>query len=448
MREVGMSVRGRISPLRDERGISAVFLAVTMVALFAVGALAIDAGSVWTARRNLITGTDAAALDAARYFLSGAGDPCTSGSIPTAESHAANVLLQNNSEALHDPATTPDGFQVTLAGPCTGGFVAGKVRFDGRLDAHQTLSSIIGVQKLEAFSSSTAAWGYITGLGSGAGLRPINICDQSSVSFPNPLPAAPAAPYYPHMYLWNQLQSGAISQTQYDTFFGTDPNNYPSASSGFTLGDTSDNPNMGKAYVIPSGTNGHDTVHRITMPDAACGVVSGNRLWLDFTGPGGGTIGASELVNEILHGYDGQVDLSPHDCNPSDNTPSPEDCGSKPGNNNSVATAASHAMGTITCSVEIPALSCPYIFPILVVNQITEPRGSNALYKQVAFLFVVLRGFGQFNNNSNLQLDLEFVSIQTDGNIGPTNPSGSNAEPKGVQLCGADHDTVTDRCGF
>ena len=178
-----MSVRGRISPLRDERGISAVFLGVTMVALFAVGALAIDAGSVWTARRNLITGTDAAALDAARYFLSGAGDPCTSGSISSAESHAANVLLQNNSEALHDPSTTPDGFEVKLASPCTGGFVAGKVRFDGRLDAHQTLSSIIGIQKLEAFSSSTAAWGYITGLGSGSGLRPINICDQSSISF-------------------------------------------------------------------------------------------------------------------------------------------------------------------------------------------------------------------------------------------------------------------------
>src|SRR5207302_8857782 len=50
MREVRMSVRRRIRPLRDERGIAAVFLAVTMVTLFAVGALAIDAGSVWTAR--------------------------------------------------------------------------------------------------------------------------------------------------------------------------------------------------------------------------------------------------------------------------------------------------------------------------------------------------------------------------------------------------------------
>jgi hypothetical protein len=83
-----------------------------------------------------------------------------------------------------------------------------------------------------------------------------------------------------------------------------------------------------------------------------------------------------------------------------------------------------------------------------VVNQITQPNGSNALYKQVAFLFVVLRGFGQFTNNSNLQLDLEFVSVQTDGNIGATNPSGSDTEPTGIQLCGADHDTVGDHCGF
>src|SRR5207245_11119708 len=106
MREVRMSVRRRIRPLRDERGIAAVFLAVTMVTLFAVGALAIDAGSVWTARRNLITGTDAAALDAARYFLSRAGDPCTSGRISTAEPLTANVLWQNNSQTLHDPAST------------------------------------------------------------------------------------------------------------------------------------------------------------------------------------------------------------------------------------------------------------------------------------------------------------------------------------------------------
>jgi hypothetical protein len=93
-------------------------------------------------------------------------------------------------------------------------------------------------------------------------------------------------------------------------------------------------------------------------------------------------------------------------------------------------------------------LNCPYIFPILVVNAVIQPKGANAEYVQVAFLFVVLRGFGQFTNNTNLQMDLEFVKVQTDGNIGATNPSGSDTAPTGVQLCGADHDTQTDRCGF
>jgi hypothetical protein len=318
------------------------------------------------------------------------------------------------------------------------------VRFDGKLGAHQTLSGLLGISKLEAFSSSTAAWGYITALGSGAGLRPMSICDQSSVTFPNPLPAAPAAPNFPHFALWNQLQSGAISQTTYDSFFGTDVNNYPTASTGYANGaDHNSNPNDGKTYVAPTGTNDHHTIHRITMPDLACGTSPGNRIWVDFTGPGGGTGGGTAaLVQEILHGYTGTVALTPHDCNPADGTAAPEDCGSKPGNSGGVQ----NALGTITCPVATVATSCPYVFPILVINHIVQP-GSNANYTQVAFLFVVLRGFGRLTNTS-LQLDYEFVKIQTDGNIGATNPSGSNTEPTGVQLCGVDHDTQTDRCGF
>jgi hypothetical protein len=280
----------------------------------------------------------------------------------------------------------------------------------------------------------------------------MSVCDQALVTFPSPLPWPPVAPY-PHYELWKQLQAGTITQAQYDQYFGSVAGEYPSVSSGFTLGDSSNNPNEGKSYVTPDGTNGHHTIHRITMPDSACGVVSGNRLWLDFTGPGGGTIGASELTAEILHGYQGEVDLVPHDCNPSDATPAPEDCGSKPGNNSSVATAASQALGTITCPVTVAALNCPYIFPILVASSVYTPSGNgggqNANYTQVAFLFVVLRGFGQIVNNQNLQLDYEFVSVQTDGNIGATPPPGNNdVALKGVQLCGADHDTQTDRCGF
>jgi len=437
--------------LREERGISAVFLAVTVFTLFMIGALAIDSGSLWTSRRNLVTGTDAAALDAANYFNSGGGNPCSGADVATAESRAKSVLLDNNGNAIHDATNTPNGFQVTTAVPCgSASYIPGKVRFDGRLNAARSLSGLLGISNLQAFSSSTAEWGYITGLGAGSGLRPMSVCDQALVTFPNPLPWPPVSPY-PHYELWKRLQAGTITQAQYDQYFGSVAGEYPSVSSGFTLGDSSDNPNVGKSYVAPDGTNGHHTIHRITMPDNACGVVSGNRLWLDFTGPGSGTIGASELTAEILHGYQGEVDLTPHDCNPSDSKPAPEDCGSKPGNNASVANAASQALGTITCPVNVAALSCPYIFPILVASSVYTPSsggGSNANYTQVAFLFVVLRGFGQIVNNQNLQLDYEFVSVQTDGNVGATPPPGNDVALKGVQMCGVDHDTQTDRCGF
>ena len=435
----------RFVGLRDERGISAVFLAVTLVALFAVSALAIDAGSLWTARRNLITGTDAAALDAARYFNSGGGDPCSSTSVSSSEDDAKNVLLRNNPYAIHNNTDTPNGYQVTLAAPCgSGSYVPGKVRFDGRLNGHQTLSGLLGISKLQAFSSSTAAWGYITSLGTGSGLRPISICDQSSVTFPNPLPAAPAAPYYTHFALWNMLQHGTISQSTYDTFFGSDVNNYPSASSGFANGeDRRNNPNEGKNYVVPNGSNGHHTIHRITMPDPNCGVSPGNRIWVDLTGTGPGGVGTSTINQWLLNGYDGEVDLTPHNCNPSNGIPTPQNCGTATGNKGGAAAA----LGTITCDAQVLATSCPYVFPIVVVSGIVNGPGNTAEYVQVAFLYVVLRGFGQLTNTS-LQMDFEFVRIQTDGNIGVTPPSPTDTGPTGVQLCGADHDTRSDRCGF
>jgi len=436
--------RGLIWLARDERGVSVFLVAVTLFAIMAVSMMAIDGGSLYTTRRNLITGTDAAALDAARYFNTGQGDPCSGAGQTAAEADARNVLLQNNTNSLHDSSNTPNGFQVTTAIPCgTASYIPGKVRFDARLNAHMSLAGMFGFSNLQAFSSSTAAWGYITGLGSGSGLRPMSICDQHSQSFPNPLPAAPAAPYYPHFALWNMLQAGTINQTTYDSFFGTDAANYPSVSGGFSNGDDNNNPNKGKPYVTPTGTNGHSTIHRVTMPDPLCGVSPGNRIWVDFTGPGGGTGGGTAaLVSEILSGYTGTVDLSPHDCNPSDSTPAPEDCGSKPGNSGGVQSA----LGTIVCDVNTAAMNCPYIFPILVISSITKP-GATANYTQVAFLFVVLRGFSKLTSNS-LQFDYEFVSVQTDGNIGSTSPSGSDTEPKGVQLCGVDHDTTSDRCGF
>ena len=441
--------------LSEERGISTAVLAVTLIALFSAAVLSIDTGQLFSSRRNIITGTDASALHAANQFALGLLDPCATTDVVTAESGATNVLTENNPNALHNATDTPDGFEVTLADSTlcgSGSFVPGKVRFDGRLPSNQAFSSILGTGGFNAFSSSTAAWGYITAIG-GGGLRPIAVCDQSSVGFPEPITGYDAAGPYPHYELWRQRWFGTISQQTYDSFFGIDdlPGNldsphYPSASEGFLLGIDSDNPNGGKLYIPPDseGINGHHTVHRITMPEADCGSTPGNRIWVDFNGTTGGTASEAELRDQLLNGYDGTVSLTPHECNPSNEIPEPENCGSAPGGKPSLL---KHALRILTCDVTIAAMSCPYKFPILVMNRIDNP-GSTGEYHQVAFVFIVLRGFGKFVSGEKFQIDVEFIDLQVNGQVGPTPPSPSHPHQKGVMLCGADHDGGGDRCPF
>lgn len=430
-----LSLKRRIT--HDQRGISSVIVAVCLFAIFGALMLTLDAGNLWATRRRIITGTDAAALHAAQYFNSGGGNPCSTADIVTAENDAADVMTQNHPQALHNPGDTPDGFEVTLADPTLCGiaaYVPGKVRFDGRLQAQAFFSQIFGFGRTNALSSSTAAWGYITSIGDG--LRPIAVCDQSE-----------------QYQLYTDLWAGTIDLTTYNGYFGRDEGltpdqiKFPASSANFIRGDSNHNPNKNKSYVTPDGTDGHRTIHRMTMPDiAACGQSPGNRVWVDFTEEEGGGIGVggpNMLEDQILYGYKGEVALEPHDCNPGNDNPTPEDCGSAPGNKS----ALERALGDIVCDVITPAMSCPYIFPILVVDEVTSPGGANAHYVQVAFLFVVLRGFGNINSDL-VQFDFEFVEVQTSGQVGAAPPTTDHPYQTGVQLCGADHDKQEDRCPF
>lgn len=440
-----MRNNGLITKLRDERGITAVVVAVCMVALFGAAMLTVDAGSLWTTRRTIITGTDAAVLNAAQKFASGAADPCSAADVNAVETGSTSVLTTNHPSGIHNSIDTPNGFEVTLAQACgtfgAGEFVAGKVRYDARLQANRAFAGLFGFGNQRAFSSSTAAWGFVTAIGNG--LRPINVCDQVMQTFPDPLPAAPAAPYYPHYKLWTLFQQNLIDETTYDSFFGTDGENYPSAGhfyEGTNLNDSAQNPNRNKTYVAPAPGNGHHTIHRFKMPDPNCGVSPGNRIWVDFTDPGGGAIGASRLTDWILRGYPGTVSIDPHDCNPADNIPTPENCGSAPGDKASIE----KALGDITCAFGTVATSCGYQFPILVVRSISQP-GANAEYDQRAFLFVVLRGFSNVSDSS-FQMDFEMLDVMSPGVISATPPSSDTVPIKGFMLCGADH--AADRCGF
>jgi hypothetical protein len=360
-------------------------------------------------------------------------------------------MLQNHANALHNSAETPDGFEVTLADPSLCGtgaaFIPGKVRFDGRLPANSTFSQLLGNGGFKPISSSTAAWGYIQAVG-GGGLRPIAICDQSSVAFPTPTAVftdGAGVTHYPHYDLWRDLWFNEISQEYYDSFFGTEPQNYPTNSSGFVLGEDTDNPNRGLDYVVPTLTNGHHTVHRIMMPEPDCGTTPGNRIWVDFHGTDGGTASEAELREWLINGYDGTVSLVPHECNPGNDIPSPENCGSASGAKPSLL---KQALNPITCPVATPAMSCAYKFPILVMDRIDNP-GSTGEYHQVAFAYIVLRGFGKFVSGEQFQIDLEFIDLQVGGQVGASPPDSTHPYQTGVMLCGADHDDAgTDRCPF
>lgn len=415
---------------REERGVSIVITAISLTAIFGAAMLSVDAGSLWTSRRAIITGTDAGALHAAQYFNS-VGSPCSPSDIQTAEAGATTIMKQNQPNALHDSAETPNGFEVTTAIPCgAASYIPGKVRYDGRLEAHGVFSHLFGFSDLKPFSSSTAAWGYIVAVGNQ--LRPIAICEQTQN-------------YQIWLDYWRAGKTSA-AEAIYDSYFGTNPNRFPTSSSGFPKGDTNNNPNRGRSYIAPDGTNGHHTVQRITMPDPICVTgAPGNRVWVDFEDPEAGTVGASTLADWIRDGYPGSVALEPHDCNPGDGIDDPEDCGSSPGDKASLE----RALRDITCDVNTLAMSCQFKFPILVVNLI-DGTGSTAHFVQRAFLWVVLRGFGNVEANTDaVSFDFEFVDVQTHGAIAASPPTTDLPFQTGIVLCGADHDSDGgDRCPF
>lgn len=163
-----------VSRIRSEDGASAVIVAIALLLLFGAGAIAIDLGSMWETKRDLVIDTDAAALAAARLA---AEEGCTD----DVRQESADFLSRNLGTTIDvdDLApvctTTPD-----LTTPYT-------VQISFTDQAQQTLSGAIGAEELNVFSSSTAEF---NGLATGP-LRPIAVCNdhaaiQSALSSPPP----------------------------------------------------------------------------------------------------------------------------------------------------------------------------------------------------------------------------------------------------------------------
>ena len=139
-----------------ELGAVAVIVAIVATLVIAMAAFALDTGDLWQSRRNLIVGTDAAALAAAEIYASN-GNGCAG--------------TPSTYMAKNDPDGSVTGCSFTSLGPA-----AGYVTVDGERTVDYTFAGVFGLESHDVQSTTTAAYGQPNGL---RGLRPLGLCADS-----------------------------------------------------------------------------------------------------------------------------------------------------------------------------------------------------------------------------------------------------------------------------
>jgi Flp pilus assembly protein TadG len=172
----------------NERGATAVIVAVCMVFMVGGAAFAVDLGNAWQRQRQLHTATDAAALAAAQDYALGANG-CTS--------TAGSYVAQNDSQAAltgcSEASTGGSSGYVTVA-------ASSAVKF--------AFAGVFGIRGADVHSSTTAAFGTPKGI---TGLRPMALCLNSEpelTSWLN-LPHGPTGPSTTIRILYSKSQPDA-----------------------------------------------------------------------------------------------------------------------------------------------------------------------------------------------------------------------------------------------
>ena len=139
----------------EERGAAAVLTAVSLTALIAMAAFAIDTGALYAERRELQNGADAAALaiaeDCAYEIL-----PCTGAFAQITGDAYADANASDSAALIHDIALDPTGKTVTVT-----------VRSED--EAGETVmapffAQVIGFDGTEVQAAATAEWGFPRGI--------------------------------------------------------------------------------------------------------------------------------------------------------------------------------------------------------------------------------------------------------------------------------------------
>jgi Flp pilus assembly protein TadG len=141
---------------RDDKGAVSVVMSLCLVVLFGAAALVIDGGQIWTARRQLITATDAAALAEAQEYASGAVG-CAGLGVD---------FVDSNYSGAEDVTCTR-----------TGSGTSGTVTVSTSVTVSHQLAAILGRNSTVVESSSTASFGAASAV---SGLRPLGLCNGSN----------------------------------------------------------------------------------------------------------------------------------------------------------------------------------------------------------------------------------------------------------------------------
>jgi hypothetical protein len=397
-------IRWRIN-WRDERGVSAVIVAVSMVAIFGAAMLSVDAGNLWQTRRNAVTATDAAALRAAADV---ALDPALIGGTDCGPNWSA-LLNRNVPVVGTQPSMTCQAFHPVNA-------TTGYVTVSGTLLSQAKFSRVLGIGDQRPFSSSSAMFGYTPDV---VGLRPLGICNNNH-----------------HVQEWLQLKAGTLSQAAYnllpvteylDASYVPPRIGHPGILEGYT-------PQVGKV------------IHRIWFDKSPAevnncgGTTPGNWGFQDYDG---GNNATSDLVDWFLNGYQGVVSVG--DCDPATNGGQP--CDGNPGfgggggvscpkNSNSLQDALNCLLGHKFAILIYDAADCP--------TNGQGGGGSNCTFGAWQFLFVILRGFnlGSTGNTTETYFDFEFTNSIVQGPCCELNPQNADTGVLGLKLCSVDHDTT------
>jgi Flp pilus assembly protein TadG len=386
--------------LQAEDGAVAVMVAVLLVVFVGVGALAVDLGSAWETKRDVVTDTDAGALAGARMLarLGRANCGATATQDAVRNEAAAVVTLNDASTTLNSPPEIQ----------CLGSHAI--VRVDGRQSAQETFTGAAGGSNLRASSKSAALVGPTI---QASGLLPLAFCNQ-----------VPAISQY------LKDKGGSTADLVTETFDG-------------------------RPYV------GTGLVHQIDWTkqnDGACGEATGNWGWQSFHNKNMGSSNCNngsdlnDLRAMVCRGYGGEVSLGvggSHDgryCGIVDagelknSDQKPEGvCWGSSGDPDS-----GHDQLRASWLCQDPTPSCiaqGRVFTVMVFDQAVDRSGTTAKFQPVAFLGVILRDNAKLNpaggggGGAYWSMHLEFTDSQVEGSVGKV---ALDTGVSSYELCGAD----------